>query len=154
MWCFVSHRKAWRREAERGRGDPVWDRPEAEASDRPGANQRLPQAVHQEHSLERWLWETLLIASFLSFIFLCIGLNNLDEVPAQQCVCVCVFIHSYILKQPFSQPTLAGLARIIRTLPVCRFNLVATLTMLFVKMWISKGKSSRAEGLRWLKLTV
>lgn len=34
--CLVGNRKVVRQEAERGRGDPVGDRPEAEASDGSG----------------------------------------------------------------------------------------------------------------------
>lgn len=55
--CFLSlfFREAGRGETERGRGDPIRDRPETEVADGSGKNQRLPQTVHQEHSLERGL---------------------------------------------------------------------------------------------------
>lgn len=52
----VVDREVVRQEAERGRGDPVRDRPEAEASDRFGGRQRAAEASRLDHWVERGLW--------------------------------------------------------------------------------------------------
>lgn len=58
-WLFLllvmAFRKAGRWETQCGGGDAVRDRPEAEAADCFGTDQRLTQTLHQEYSLERWL---------------------------------------------------------------------------------------------------
>lgn len=53
---LVVNREVVRQEAERGRGDPVRDRPKAEASDGFGGCQRTAEASRLDHWVECGLW--------------------------------------------------------------------------------------------------